>query len=188
MANLPQGHPLCARTPLSQDRFQRKSCAGGRERMADLLWLVSPVFWLLRRLLCMYSVSLAPRRGHLWPLNLSLEIPKWLSGRESACQCRRHGFNPWVREIPQRNKWKLIPVFLPGKSHGQKSQVGRLQSIWLQDGKWLNTHTQSFTQIEFSSPLFLPNCYIKVSLGDKAWLFTLLMLLFLFEVQTGGWL
>ena len=30
-------------------------------------------------------------------------IPRWLSGKESACQCRRcwrHGFNPWVRNIP----------------------------------------------------------------------------------------
>ena len=30
-------------------------------------------------------------------------FPKWLSGKESACQCRRHkryGFDPWVRKIP----------------------------------------------------------------------------------------
>ena len=24
----------------------------------------------------------------------------WLSGKESTCQCRRHGFDPWVRKIP----------------------------------------------------------------------------------------
>ena len=24
----------------------------------------------------------------------------WLSGKESICQCRRHGFDPWSREIP----------------------------------------------------------------------------------------
>ena len=23
-------------------------------------------------------------------------LPWWLSGKESACQCRRHGFDPWV--------------------------------------------------------------------------------------------
>ena len=23
-------------------------------------------------------------------------LPWWLSGKESACQCRRHGFEPWV--------------------------------------------------------------------------------------------
>ena len=41
-------------------------------------------------------------------------------------QCRRHGFNPWIRKIPWRRKWQPTPVFLPGKSHGQKP--GGLQS------------------------------------------------------------
>ena len=27
-------------------------------------------------------------------------LPWWLSGRESTCQCRRHGFDPWSRKIP----------------------------------------------------------------------------------------
>ena len=27
-------------------------------------------------------------------------FPRWLSGRESACQCRRCKFHPWVRKIP----------------------------------------------------------------------------------------
>ena len=26
-------------------------------------------------------------------------FPRWLSGKES-CQCRKHGFNPWMRTIP----------------------------------------------------------------------------------------
>ena len=32
-------------------------------------------------------------------------LPKWLSGKEAACQCRRykrHGFDPWVGKIPWR--------------------------------------------------------------------------------------
>ena len=32
----------------------------------------------------------------------------------------RHGFDPWVREIPWRRKWQPTPVLLPGKSHGQR--------------------------------------------------------------------
>ena len=24
----------------------------------------------------------------------------WLSGKESTCQCRRHGFYPWSEKIP----------------------------------------------------------------------------------------
>ena len=27
-------------------------------------------------------------------------LPSWLSDKESACWCRRHGFDPWSREIP----------------------------------------------------------------------------------------
>ena len=48
-------------------------------------------------------------------------------GSVVACQCRRHkrrGFDPWARKIPWNRKWQPTPVFLPGKSHGQKSLVG----------------------------------------------------------------
>ena len=34
------------------------------------------------------------------------------------------GFDPWVGEIPWRRKWQPTPVFLPRKSHGQRSLVG----------------------------------------------------------------
>ena len=37
---------------------------------------------------------------------------------------RRHWFNPWVRKIPWRRKWQPAPVFLPGKSNGQRSLGG----------------------------------------------------------------
>ena len=33
-------------------------------------------------------------------------------------------FDPWVRKIPWRRKWQLTPVFLPEKSHGQRSLAG----------------------------------------------------------------
>ena len=45
-------------------------------------------------------------------------------GKESACQCRRCVFDPWVRKSPWRRKWQLTPVFLPEKSHGQRSLAG----------------------------------------------------------------
>ena len=51
-------------------------------------------------------------------------LPWWLGGKESACQCKRRRFDPWVRKITWRRKWHLTPVFLPGKSHGQRSQTG----------------------------------------------------------------
>ena len=60
-------------------------------------------------------------------LNWSLGIPRCLCGKQSARQFRRHrrcGFNPWVGKIPWRRKWQPTPVFLPGKSHGQRSLAG----------------------------------------------------------------
>ena len=50
---------------------------------------------------------------------------QWLSGKESTCQGRRHGFSPWVGKIPWRRKWQPSQEFLPGKSHGQMSLVGQ---------------------------------------------------------------
>ena len=53
-------------------------------------------------------------------------FPDGASGKEPACQCRRHkrlGFNPWVRKIPWREKWQPTPVFLTGESHGQRNLV-----------------------------------------------------------------
>ena len=29
-----------------------------------------------------------------------VELPQWLSGLESTCQCRAHGFNSWSKKIP----------------------------------------------------------------------------------------
>ena len=34
------------------------------------------------------------------------------------------GSSHWVQKIPWRRKWKPTPVFLPGKSHGQRRLAG----------------------------------------------------------------
>ena len=36
-------------------------------------------------------------------------LPWWFSGKESACQCRRCRFNPWVRKTPWRT-WQLEDI------------------------------------------------------------------------------
>ena len=54
-------------------------------------------------------------------------LPGGASGKEPACQCRRHKrhkLNPWVRKIPWRRAGQPTPVFLPREPHGQKSLVG----------------------------------------------------------------
>ena len=64
----------------------------------------------------------APSTGTLLPVTRGLQ--RWLSGKESAYQCRRCwrcGFNSWVGKISWRRKWQSTPLFLPEKSHGQGS-------------------------------------------------------------------
>ena len=48
-------------------------------------------------------------------------FPRWLSGKESACQyrrCKRHRFDPWVRKFLWRREWQSAPVVLPGEFLG----------------------------------------------------------------------
>ena len=45
--------------------------------------LISEVFYILK-----YKVQLLDG------------LPRWLSGKESTYQCRRHGFDPWSGKIP----------------------------------------------------------------------------------------
>ena len=51
-------------------------------------------------------------------------LSRWYSGKESVYQCRRHGFNPWVRKNPWSRKWQPTLVFLPGKFHRHRSLAG----------------------------------------------------------------
>ena len=46
------------------------------------------------------------------------------SGKESPCQRRRCGYDPWVGKIPWRRTGQPTPVFLSRESHGQRSLAG----------------------------------------------------------------
>ena len=102
----------------------------------------------------------------LWPLTIGL--PRWLSGKESTCQCtihRRFRFDPSVGKIPWRRKWQPTLVFLPGESHGQRSLV--VYSPW--GHKWVRhdwttkqQQHEQYGQIEQNNKessifLFFPN-------------------------------
>ena len=73
------------------------------------------------------------RVGHDWSdLALALAMIRMASPVAQQLriflQCRRcsrsRGFNPLVRKIPWRKKGQPTPVFLPGKSHGQRHLAG----------------------------------------------------------------
>ena len=45
-------------------------------------------------------------------------------GVSASARDKRCGLHPWVGKIPWRRAWQPTPVFLPGKSHGQRSPAG----------------------------------------------------------------
>ena len=84
--------------------------------------------------------SLLLKKVHLWE-----GPPWWLSGKESACQCGRLRYHPWVGNIPCRRKWQSTQVFLLGKSHEPRSLVGC--SPWGCERVGLNVVTKQQQQI-----------------------------------------
>ena len=84
-------------------------------------------------------------------------LPRWHSSKY-ACQRRRCRFNPWVGKIPWERKWQPTPVFLSGKSHGQKSLVGYSPWGHKRAGHNLETkHQQSLAVTYFSVVPHLTN-------------------------------
>ena len=63
-------------------------------------------------------------QNHMEKRSIPSDFPGGLESKESACQCKRPRFHSCVGKIPWRRKWLPTPVFLPGKSHGQRSLVG----------------------------------------------------------------
>ena len=49
-------------------------------------------------------------------------LPRWLRGEESACQCRRHGFDPWSGRIPGATEPLSPCTRLPGSRAQQPPQ------------------------------------------------------------------
>ena len=72
------------------------------------------------------------------------------------------GFDPCVRKIPWRRKWKPTSIFLPRELHGQRSLVG--YSPWdcnkLDMTEWL-THTLYRKQINNEVLLYTTENYIQ---------------------------
>ena len=80
---------------------------------------------------------------------LYIGLPRWLKGKEPACQCRRPRFDPWVRKTLRRRKWQLTSVFLPGETHGQRNLADYnlyvIRAIVAKHWTHLSTHTCCIT-------------------------------------------
>ena len=83
----------------------------------------------MEHILCVKKKNYFPSKWkavrHIFvPFSTYLGLPWLLSGKESACQCKRPWSNPWVRKMSWGRKGQPTPVCLPGKCHGQRSLVG----------------------------------------------------------------
>ena len=101
-------------------------------------------------------------REYLQQIITFLRLPSWLSGKESAHQCRRYkrrGFNPWVGISPGEgngNPLQYSCLKNPMDRVAWWAIVYRVTKSWT----WLSVHTQIvfFFTLTFSSP---PLCSIK---------------------------
>ena len=59
----------------------------------------------------------------VWPKR-ETKVKNNASGYAGDARRKRHGIDAWAWRIPWRKKCLSTPVFLPGKSHGQRSWEG----------------------------------------------------------------
>ena len=109
----------------------RKSKRVPKKHLLRLYWLHQT--YKADSFSCIFAVNVY--REHMCKAGL----PRWLSSKESACQCRRckrRRFDLWVGKIPWRRKWQATPAFLPGKFYGWRSLAG--YSPWGHSQTWLS--------------------------------------------------
>ena len=68
---------------------------------------------------------------------------------------KRRRFNPWVRKIPWSRAWQPIPVFLPMKSHGQRSLGDYSLCVGKESATTKRTHTNYTHVIESFNEVYL---------------------------------
>ena len=65
----------------------------------------------------------------------------------------RDRFDPWVGKVPWWRKWQPTPVFVPGKSHGQRSLAD--YSPWGCKESDTTEHTHTHTHTRTRTHVFL---------------------------------
>ena len=75
------------------------------------------------------SVESAVTPGHLG-------LPRWLSGKQSACQCRRSRFDPWIRKIPPEQEMathsSILALENPTDREAWRATVQEVAQRWAQ--------------------------------------------------------
>ena len=110
-------------------------CKGWTIRKVDHQRIDDFVLWYWRRFLRVPSTARISNQSILKGINPEYSLERMMlkaslmaqSIKEYTCQSSRHKrcvWGPWARKIFWRRKWQPTPVFLPAKSHGQRSLMG----------------------------------------------------------------
>ena len=139
-----QGTATWAQWELGCLRFQRGPSPGPNLAGTLLMDTQPPGLWVNEHL---FILNNAPPHPHVmvmfhsspnWLRQNIWGLSWWFSGKESTCQCRRLGFEPWVREIPWRRKWQSIQYSCLGNTIGIGVWRAMVQGVtkswtWLSD-------------------------------------------------------
>ena len=87
----------------------------------------------------------------------------------NAGRPKRPGFDPWVGKIPWRRKWQPTPVFLPGKSHGQRSLMGCSPYCHTGYQTWLKQLSTYDPLSREGRTVWMPNCLTPNLILPLAW-------------------
>ena len=85
-------------------------------------------------------------------------LPRWLSGKESTCQCRRYGVNPQVGKIP-------------GGGNGNPLQYSCLKNLMDRGAQWPTIHQfssiQSLSHVRHFATSWTAPCQASLSITNS---------------------
>ena len=127
--------------------------SGSRIRIGEILWqdylkssvsdLKNQEFWMIFHYIC-----LLPYVWKVKGVHTKVGLPRWLSGRESACQCRRCrrcSFNKLGQEDSWRRKWQPSSILawrIPWTGEAWRASVHGDTKSWTRPSDWACTHTK----------------------------------------------
>ena len=82
-------------------------------------------------------------------IKTGLWFPRWLSGKELACQCRRQGFDPWIGTTPWRRDCNPLQHLCLKNSIDREAwwtTVHGVAKSWTRLSTHTHTHTHTHTQ------------------------------------------
>ena len=133
--------------------------------------------------LSFFSVYLLKSLSHvvfqLAPLCF-MGFPCGLTVEESACSCRRPGFNPWIGKIPWRRERLPTPVFWPGELHGLYGPWGHKEFHFHCVLYWVVGEMSHVLKVRARNPLYILEA-VRINTNWSKIIFTMFSWLYLFR-------